>query len=350
MTRDETRSADYLIDWRSWRGPKQFGWHELSAPRWWPRGERARFPLLFVTALAVKTRFALFPPTPDVTEDDVDEAELEALLDEMPGTLPMELAPAGQRAGAVSVGFSVDPDADLTPAQRLVAERGVRVRADHWSDGFALHPVDVLAWQPSFGGFSTVDGLVGRGFDAYVRILHPIEKRDGDDVVRTRWSSLADARLDEPGWRPDRLPDGSIDYGYENDQDVDLVEGCIPEQERRVIHGILRDDLTQRDDDSRVIQGIWAGIGGLSIEDVTPCRVDQPDRDIVPFTGVFDEIVLVDDWHTVSIVYPESGAWCLANDTDLVSTYLAADASLAQRFLDDPRLECLVVGPENQVG
>lgn len=198
MTRDETRSADYLIDWRSWRGPKQFGWYELSAPRWWPRGERARFPLLFVTALAVKTRFALFPPTPDVTEDDVDEAELEALLDEMPGTLPMELAPAGQRAGAVSVGFSVDPDADLTPAQRLVAERGVRVRADHWSDGFALHPVDVLAWQPSFGGFSTVDGLVGRGFDAYVRILHPIEKRD-DDITRLRWSALPDARLDEPG-------------------------------------------------------------------------------------------------------------------------------------------------------
>ena len=349
MTRDETRSADYLIDWRSWRGPKQFGWHELSAPRWWPRGERARFPLLFVTALAVKTRFALFPPTPDVTEDDVDEAELEALLDEMLGTLPMELAPAGQRAGAVRVGFSVDPDADLTPAQRLVAERGVRVRADHWSDGFALHPVDVLAWQPSFGGFSTVDGLVGRGFDAYARILHPIEKRDGD-ITRLRWSALPDARLDEPGWRPDRRPDGSIDFDFESERGVELVEGVIPEPERRVIHQLLRDDLRRRADASRIVQGIWAGIGGLGVEGATQCRIDQPEREIVPFTGAFDEIVLVDDWHTVSIVYPESGAWCLANDTDLVSTYLAAEASLAQRFLDDPRLECLVVGPENQVG
>ena len=59
-------------------------------------------------------------------------------------------------------GAGPHPPPRNSPAQRLVAERGVRVRADHWSDGFALHPVDVLAWQPSFGGFSTVDGLVGR--------------------------------------------------------------------------------------------------------------------------------------------------------------------------------------------
>ena len=111
-----------------------------------------------------------------------------------------------------------------------------------------------------------------------------------------------------------------------------------------------RDDLAQRDDDSRVIQGIWAGIGGLSIEDVTPCRIDQPDRDIVPFTGAFDEIVLVDEWHTACIVYSESGAWCLANDPDLVSTYLGCSTDLAQRFLDDPRLECVAVEPEDQLG
>ena len=136
----------------------------------------------------------------------------------------------------------------------------------------------------------------------------------------------------------------------ESERGVELVEGVIPEPERRVIHQLLRDDLRRRADASRIVQGIWAGIGGLGVEGATQCRIDQPEREIVPFTGAFDEIVLVDDWHTVSIVYPESGAWCLANDTDLVSTYLAADASLAQRFLDDPRLECLVVGPENQVG
>lgn len=262
----------------------------------------------------------------------------------------MEPAPAGQRAGATSVGFFADPDAEMTPAQRLVAERGVQVRTDYWHDGFALHPVDSLAWQPTFGAFSTVDGLVGRGFDAFVRILHPIEKRDGDDVIRTRWASLPDARLAEPGWRPDRLPDGSIDFEYENDRDVDLFEGRIPEPERRIIHDLLRDDLIRRDDDSRVIQGIWAGIGGLSIEGVTPCRIDQPERDIVPFTGAFDEIVLVDEFHTASIVYPESGAWCLANDTDLVSTYLGCSTELAQRFLEDPRLGCVVVDAGDQLG
>ena len=149
---------------------------------------------------------------------------------------------------------------------------------------------------------------------------------------------------------PGRLPDGSIDFEYENDRDVDLVQGRIPEQERRVIHGILRDDLTQRDDDFRVIQSIWAGIGGLSIEEVTPSRVDQPDRDIVPFTGAFDEIALVDECHTASVVYLESDAWCLANDTDLVSTYLGCTSALARRFLDDPRLECVAVEPGHQLG
>lgn len=228
---------------------------------------------------------------------------------------------------------------------RADAKAAYNAQARYWREEFELKPLtSAPRWQPTFGEFGTVGGLVGVGFEAYIRILHPIGS-DGD--VPRRWASLEGARIHEPEWRPDMDASGHR-YAREAFNDT-LPEGWIPQVVRTALDPLLR-DWVQLDRDDRVIQAVWDGYS-LNAAGATTMRINQPERELIPFVGPFNHIVELDDWpHTPALVFPSNGAWSLACDVDAVSTYIGCATQRAQQLFGHPDLEAVPAAAEDLYG
>jgi hypothetical protein len=80
-------------------------------------------------------------------------------------------------------------------------------------------------------------------------------------------------------------------------------------------------------------------------------RVSIPGRDYILLEGdlrswkqVFD-----DGWESPNIYWPEDRAWCVATEIDLDSTYLGGSADLIEKLLADDRFEALAVSPDDPI-
>lgn len=111
-------------------------------------------------------------------------------------------------------------------------------------------------------GWGHVGGVVPRGFEAYARILHPIEAYRGDETARWRWAEVAERtnRTMHPLVQSRRL------FGPEPYQ-VEFTDGWAPNLPSE---GSLDPDLLatltahlRRHGDDTVTLGIWDGWGEL---------------------------------------------------------------------------------------
>jgi hypothetical protein len=206
--------------------------------------------------------------------------------------------------------------------------------------------------------------IVPEGFDAYARLLHPVESHR--DERRCRWADIAAENgraihseiLFEEISRPPVGATGDNDWGEPR-------MGSLAPPEREVLVDILRPATATPE---ACWFCVWDGFGGLDDQGVT-ARVRLPARDyllrrgpieaalqptphrqgpgfgVMVFTTSGTEPPALPEvfWEDQSpnLWWPTDRAWIVATEIDLTWTYIGGTAALIRSILDHPDLESL---------
>ena len=201
-----------------------------------------------------------------------------------------------------------------------------------------------------------VASIVPGGFDAYVRLLHPIGARTNPDGIRVRWAEVAawsgraldrdsqfhaiavsrDESEQPPPWHAAKPRQGSLE----------------PDDVGALIEVLGRHTSTP----SRCWFCIWDGYGWgdtparphpIPAEVRAGPRVALPWRDYFLYSGPIDAaLAFVDsEGQTPNLFWPDDRAWCVASEIDLSSTYVGGSRQLAAELMEDDRIEALAVEP-----
>lgn len=209
-------------------------------------------------------------------------------------------------------------------------------------------------WAAARGSGFTVAGLVGTGFDAYARLLHPVDADDDDfdpahPVMRWRDVAAATGRTLTPttnwedlaaGWHPD----------LGQSPPVPSAEG-LP---RWVLHRVVTvlDQRTTTPADCVFL--VWDGYAVLDgLRDAVPeadrLHMIGPQRAYLVLTGpvaAADTDLGDPQWshpQRANVWWPRDHAWCVGTDTDLTATYIGGTRAAITALLTDPDLEALPV-------
>jgi hypothetical protein len=221
--------------------------------------------------------------------------------------------------------------------------------------------------------------VVPAGFEAYARVLHPVETPDnGNRLVRwadvAAWSGMPlrqDAQFHSialPPTAPSRPPP----YDSQGPQAGSL---CLPDAE--VLAAIAR-DWTATPQDCWFC--VWDGFGWGAASTFTtltttgrpPEIIEEPGRDPVPgpvregprvhlphrdyflYSGPAEAVAalasLDGTWgQGPNLWWPADRAWCVASEIDLQWTYAGGPRGLIDAILADDRIEALPAAPDDPV-
>ncbi|WP_069712898.1 hypothetical protein [Curtobacterium sp. ER1/6] len=229
------------------------------------------------------------------------------------------------------------------------------------------------------GGWATVGGVAGTGFEAYARLLHPVsahragprgtdvwgDARDADHA-RWRWAEVArrNGRVVHPlvQWR--RLTDDERTTDWPDGWRVDQTDdGWFDPEDLAVLTTHLR-DATRTPDDLIVAawEGTgnppWAGRGGHA-RLRAQTQLHWPGRDMWLFNSSTAELEdprwaqrSVAGWECTrpgqegpytSLIWPGDHSWVVASEEDWDSTIVAGSRSLIDGVLTDERFEAFEV-------
>jgi hypothetical protein len=164
----------------------------------------------------------------------------------------------------------------------------------------------------------TVASAVPAGFDAYARVLHPV---DPTEVAPDRWS------------------------------DVCAATGATP-------HALMQWRAISRTEEVRLPSGSWTRTtawyaDGRQGEPIPPAfppevlrgpRLRLPHRDHLVFTGPLEADLRLGDprgvwWQSPNLFWPGDRSWCVASEIDFDSTLVGGSRALIDAVLAHPRLE-----------
>lgn len=218
-------------------------------------------------------------------------------------------------------------------------EQGHRLRRlDDVSDG---HWIEERA-----GDFdSGVNALLPAGFEAYARVLHPVELADDRFM---RWSEVAERT-------------GKVLHSMSRFEEIagrDLADepgqGTFPEELLPVLCEVL---ATHTGSAERCYFGLWEGWGWIDGEADKGPWVELSGRRYLLFEGPLGAATELGDRgegyffpQSPNLWWPQDRAWCVATDVDLCSTYVGGSARLVQDLAGEPRLEVLSVGLLDRLG
>jgi hypothetical protein len=214
-----------------------------------------------------------------------------------------------------------------------------------------------------------VASIVPGGFDAYVRLLHPIGARANPDGVRVRWAEVA-------AWSGRALECDSQFHAIAVSRDESeqpppwhgakpLPGSLEPDDAVALIDVLGRHTSTP----SRCWFCIWDGYGwqdegslpdrvelaGHLADPAVPPevrdgpRVQLPWRDYLLYSGPIEAaLAFIDsEGQTPNVFWPEDRAWCVASEIDLPSTYVGGSRQLAAELVEDDRIETLAAEPSD---
>jgi hypothetical protein len=222
---------------------------------------------------------------------------------------------------------------------RLVAGSGVQRSVE----------VEEAAWigdclSPFESGVLT--SVVPSGFEAYVRVLHPLDAQ-AHGQQPGRWIEVA-------SWSGVELVPG-----------IDFPDIALPEHEPSgaepwpgevpqvgTLHPVYADALAavlarHTSTPDRCWFCTWEGWGSVGFDDGP--RVELPGRNYVLFVGPLGALpCLMDaqDDHSPNLWWPDDRAWCVATEIDLAWTYVGGSAALISDVLANPRLEAQPASPK----
>jgi hypothetical protein len=211
-----------------------------------------------------------------------------------------------------------------------------------------------------------VTSIVPGGFDAYVRLLHPIGAGK-DTESRGRWSDVA-------AWSGQALDRDSQFHAIAVSQDgseqpppwpgATPHQGSLEPDDAGALIDVLGRHTTTP---ARCWFCIWEGYGWggeaslahraelaghladppIPAEVLAGPRVQLPWRDYFLYSGPIDvALAFVDsEAQTPNLFWPEDRAWCVASEIDLSSTYVGGSGRLADELVADHRVEALAAEP-----
>lgn len=214
--------------------------------------------------------------------------------------------------------------------------------------------------------------LVPAGFEAYARVLHPVDVPDnGGDLVRwadvAAWSGLplrSGAQFHSIALPP-ADPGPPYPFGGQGPR-----QGTLWTEDAKVLAGIVR-GWTSTPDDCWFC--VWDGFGWEGATtmafftadgeppEVAPeppgdpvprpvrdgPRVRLPNRDYLLYTGPAEDVIAIAelggaaDGQCASLWWAADRAWCVATDVDLEWTYVGGPHGLIDAILADKRIEAL---------
>jgi hypothetical protein len=211
--------------------------------------------------------------------------------------------------------------------------------------------VAVGAWiGPRLGPFGgRVGSVVPQGFDAYARVLHPVEDGRGG---RHRWADVAavTGRTVHPlaqFWRV--AGRRSVD-----DRESAPMRGAEPRLGSLAPDtlAVLLELLAPHSDGgaaAECVAALWEGRGGVA---GAGARLELPERGYQLFGGplsgvptlgrVVSDVGFVEE--SPNLLWPRDRSWCVATEIDFDSTLVGGSAALIASVLADARLEAFAVG------
>ena len=232
--------------------------------------------------------------------------------------------------------------------------------------------------RPRLRGWGVVGGVVPRGFDAYVRILHPISgmRFDLDEAHRDEWGQLPVIDQAEFTWaqvaaRTRRTMHPLVQSGSlfeRNHQPADdgwrldaAPVGHLDPDRLRVLAEMFRPATATPGD---VTAAVWVGWGSLDGARASVATLELPGREYALFETTLDE--LADPswtqrpgiggngfppgaWLSPQLLWPADLAWCLATEIDFDSTLVGGTRELIDAILAGDSLETFEVGPDDDL-
>jgi len=223
----------------------------------------------------------------------------------------------------------------------------------------------------------TVSMTVPDGFEAYARVLHPVEAPDGGGRP-VRWAEVAawsgmplrgDAQFHSvalPPTAPSEPPPFSGSPG----------EGSLYLPDAEVLAAIARDRTATPED---CWFCVWDGFGWDAVsksaftsaaepptivptrspDPVPPAvragpRVRLPNRNYLLYCGPAEAVVAPANLagtrgQCANLWWPADRAWCVASEIDLMWSYIGGPRGLIDAVLADPRVEALPAAPDDPV-
>ncbi len=245
-----------------------------------------------------------------------------------------------------------------------------------------MHQADWIA--PRLGpweGEHVITIVVPAGFEAYARVLHPVEAPDGGDGDRlVRWADVAawsglplrdDAQFHSVALPP-AAPGEPPPFSGQGPREGSL---CVPDAE--VLAAITRAWTSTPEDcwfcvwdgfgwDSRSVIAAFTGTGessevtGEASRDPVPAavrdgpRVRLPHREYLLYQGPAEAVTATaglpgTQGQCANLWWPADRAWCVASEIDLPWTYVGGPRGLVGAILADGRIEALPASPSDPV-
>jgi hypothetical protein len=196
-----------------------------------------------------------------------------------------------------------------------------------------------------------VAGLVPTGFAAYARVLHPASSTVDGRRHGVSWAAVAAAngRVAHPAMEWTALT-GGWDATQPGIWDEPPSTGSLPARPAAALAAVLA-PFTRTPEDC--LFAVWNGSGAAAYDHGAAPAIHLPGRDMALFSGPvaairvsFDEPPFDQRAH---LWWPADRAWCVATDTDLMSTYVGGPADGIAAVLADPGLEAYPVPPTQRV-
>ena len=215
-------------------------------------------------------------------------------------------------------------------------QQSVKVEEAAWIGG-RLSPFDS----------GVVTSVVPSGFEAYMRVLHPLDppasgQQPGRWVDVASWSGI---ELVPSIHFPD------IALPKHEPSGVEPWPGQVPQV--GTLHPADADALAamlarHTSTPERCWFCTWEGWGSIVFDDGP--RVELPGREYALFVGPLaglPSLMDAQDGHSPNLWWPDDRAWCVATEIDLAWTYVGGPAALISDVLGDPRLEAQPASPDD---
>jgi hypothetical protein len=212
--------------------------------------------------------------------------------------------------------------------------------------------------QAGLRGFGeSVLSVVPAGFQAYARIFHPAQRRDGDTWNPVSWREVAAAngRVAHRAMQWCSLVGSCSSAGGSRPQsgiwDAEPAEGHLDPDLAIVLADLLAGQTTTP---QRCWCAVWDGYGGLVPAAERAPSFEIPQRRMLllasPVRAVGTSSLQVGPcWQSPNLWWPDDRAWCVATEIDLMTTYVGGSHGCVRAVLGHPAFEAAAVQPSDGV-
>ena len=181
--------------------------------------------------------------------------------------------------------------------------------------------------------------LVGEGWPAHVRVLHPASRWIDGVEHPVRWREIAPegVSIATAGWfevSGIRLHEGTAGPGWDHEPDIGPSPLILPVLLRQILTGCS---------EGRLWMGEWDGWGSRRRPAVSRSLTVPGRRYHMTATSPRELLTSLDPDRLPDVVWDEAGTFIILADIDLPSTIVGCQKGIAEGLLRNPNLEAVRV-------